>query len=474
LCFWFADCGKEERGGCTFYFHVLKIHLPRLLVIGFVALFFSCKMWGARDNPADPEGDNYQGYDTVASSADIKPVSPEDGGTLSTSAFTITSVVDASAYELCVASSAAALDSSPVFSKADFSSNTITLLSDSIVTWNTYYWKARARTARGWDKEWSPAYRFMTDFSYVWTDRSALASATAGLNWHSIASSSSGQYLVACVDGGNIWTSADYGTTWTSRIGSGTDLWMSVASSSDGKYLAAVQYSGPIWTSTDYGATWSSNTGPGYYMPWTSVASSSDGKYLAASSDSNLWISSNYGSTWTKQTTSWDRLQGVRLSSDGRCLVLFVLYGYFWISTDYGASWIKYTGLGTTSWTDVALSADGKQIAIVDNYGSIWISSDYGATWTGKYLKGQYYSIYKISMSADGKKLAAVVDKNTNTYNYCIMSSRDSGATWQDEGIELTHYSDTASIASSADGTRLAVADNFGHIWTGCNATLAK
>ena len=114
---------------------------------------------------------------------------------------------------------------------------------------------------------------------------------------YGIASDSTGSYLAA-VDGspGYIYTSSDYGVTWTSRTSAGAHAWyenyyyyfyyviynilffimfhlqftllclyiilfycfvrVSITSDSTGRYLAAGDYNGYIYTSSDYGVTW--------------------------------------------------------------------------------------------------------------------------------------------------------------------------------------------------------------------------
>lgn len=98
-------------------------------------------------------------------------------------------------------------------------------------------------------------------------------------NWSSITSSASGQYLAACVGGGNsIYTSNDYGNTWSPSQTSTTDgkPWNTIASSASGQYVVAC-YSpgngGGIYTSNDYGVTWSITSA--LSLVWNSVASSS-------------------------------------------------------------------------------------------------------------------------------------------------------------------------------------------------------
>jgi photosystem II stability/assembly factor-like uncharacterized protein len=65
-----------------------------------------------------------------------------------------------------------------------------------------------------------------------------------------VASSSDGKYLIAAVYGGYLYTSTDYGATWTQQTGSGSQYWSSVASSADGTKLIACSNPGYIYTSS--------------------------------------------------------------------------------------------------------------------------------------------------------------------------------------------------------------------------------
>jgi hypothetical protein len=69
-----------------------------------------------------------------------------------------------------------------------------------------------------------------------------------------VASSSTGQYLVATISNGKIYTSSDYGVTWTER--ESIRYWRNIETSSTGQYLVACAYGGNIFTSSDYGVTW--------------------------------------------------------------------------------------------------------------------------------------------------------------------------------------------------------------------------
>ena len=99
--------------------------------------------------------------------------------------------------------------------------------------------------------------------------------------WSSVASSSDGTKLVACVGGsssGQIYTSADSGVTWTPRATN--QSWWSVASSADGTKLIVCSHPGQIYTSVDSGTTWIARAS---IQNWGHVACSADGTKLVAS-----------------------------------------------------------------------------------------------------------------------------------------------------------------------------------------------
>jgi hypothetical protein len=92
--------------------------------------------------------------------------------------------------------------------------------------------------------------------------------------WSCVALSIDGQYIVACVNPGFIYTSSDYGVSYTQRDAS--RAWNAVASSTDGMNLVACVYGGYIYTSKDSGANWTARDPAPYPFShdWTSVASS--------------------------------------------------------------------------------------------------------------------------------------------------------------------------------------------------------
>lgn len=98
---------------------------------------------------------------------------------------------------------------------------------------------------------------------------------------------------------------AGYGSNWL-RTSAPNASWSSITSDSSGRYLAACQNPGNIFTSSTYGQLWLNSTAP--TSSWTSITSDSSGKYLAAcqTGPGFIYISSSYGISWSKTSANSD------------------------------------------------------------------------------------------------------------------------------------------------------------------------
>jgi photosystem II stability/assembly factor-like uncharacterized protein len=102
-----------------------------------------------------------------------------------------------------------------------------------------------------------------------------------------------------------VYLSSDFGITWTFLNLKGN--WQDVASCADGKHYVLVDNGGFIWTSSDYGQTWSNDNNAGMNQ-WYSVTISDDGSKVAAgASDDDVYMSGDYGQTWAKAYASISR-----------------------------------------------------------------------------------------------------------------------------------------------------------------------
>jgi len=236
--------------------------------------------------------------------------------------------------------------------------------------------------------------------------------------------SKTGQYQSMTINGGNIWTSSDYGVNWTERTTGATRYWRGISLSSSGQYQSAVVAGDFIWTSSDFGVTWTSRTAPGN-LGWKSISLSSTGQYQSAVVDGGyIWTSSDYGVTWTSRiapgiSTWWF----ISLSSTGQYQSVVEYSGRIWISSDYGVSWASRTPPGSLAWRSICLSSTGQYQSVGGYNGNIWTSSNYGINWTER-TTGATRAWWSISLSSTGQYQTAVV------YSGNIWTSSDYGVTW--------------------------------------------
>jgi len=161
------------------------------------------------------------------------------------------------------------------------------------------------------------------------------SSAPAG-EWIAVAASSDGTRLAAAdISGlGSIYTSTNSGTTWISNSLPPFINWSSVASSATGNKLVAVGFFGSIYSSTNFGATWETNDAPD--ESWEYVVSSADGNKLAAV----VWP----GGIYTSQSTPSPQLN---LAPSGSNLTVS------WIVPSTNFVLQQNLDLTATNWSDV-------------------------------------------------------------------------------------------------------------------------
>jgi len=91
------------------------------------------------------------------------------------------------------------------------------------------------------------------------------------------------------------------------------------------------------------------------------------------------------------------------------------------VDTLAGVNWLSVAGPGTRAWQAITSSADGSKLAAVVDGGQIYTSINGGQSWSAVATDRNWQSI---AGSADGSKLVAVVDAGQ------IYTSVDSGANW--------------------------------------------
>jgi hypothetical protein len=127
-------------------------------------------------------------------------------------------------------------------------------------------------------------------------------------SWKDVATSSSGKYQTAITSpGGSIFVSSNYGSLW-SNTGVITHDWVSVTVSSSGQYQLVCSSDGYVFSSNDFGGTWTEVWNPSTTAStyeFTSVTMSSSGQYQLITAKTTVGVqdgvtltSSNYGGSF--------------------------------------------------------------------------------------------------------------------------------------------------------------------------------
>jgi hypothetical protein len=272
-----------------------------------------------------------------------------------------------------------------------------------------------------------------------------------------------------------------------------TNYWNAIACSADGRMAVAVAtlvspyYSNSsVYISTNSGATWTprlifSN------VIWGAVASSADGTKLVAAANgvigvvgAPMYSSSDSGMTWALNGAPLENWSSIASSADGTRLAATIGFpnlGGIYTSTNSGATWVQTSAPVQTNWAAIASSADGSKLAGASangvyypngqphtNMGQIYVSTNGGATWT--LTSAPSTNWHSVASSADGTRLAAVVSPYGTSGPGPIYISTNSGLTWTKTSAPLA---DWWSICSSADGLKLFAASDPGPICASAN-----
>ena len=285
-----------------------------------------------------------------------------------------------------------------------------------------------------------------------------LQTSPPSMGWCSVATSSSGEYIGAVNSGpnlggpGTVYITSNYGSTWSMVTSVPSDSWTSVTLSSTGKYVAIVGggsilnsglSSSYIYTSSDYGATW---TQTGLSTSWISIASSSSGAMIFATSTVGCYLSSNFGQTWS--LSSQMVTYYIASSASGQYLLSSndnVLY----ISSDSGDTWVTWsTGFGNP-WKCVTVSSTGQYMyAGMKAGGYIYMSSNFGIDFTATSFP--FMAWQGVTTDSTGQYLAA----NNCCGSGSVYISTNYGTTYSLTKAPATSW---LSIASS-DSFSLLVA----------------
>jgi hypothetical protein len=153
--------------------------------------------------------------------------------------------------------------------------------------------------------------------------------------------SSDGTKIYLINYGAGVYVSSNSGTSWT-HTNSNRYNFTSVASSSSGQYvLVSEESNNKLYLSSDYGQTWVNlSAANSFNTNWVSVDISDDGQKLVATGYGNyVYTSSNGGTTWTMRTAVSGTQVRVASSSDGNVIVATNWGSNLRLTTDGGANW---------------------------------------------------------------------------------------------------------------------------------------
>ena len=255
--------------------------------------------------------------------------------------------------------------------------------------------------------------------------------------------------------------------TWEELVSPGLKEWVAVASSETGQYLVAVAGTEYIYTNNNYGdGTWAEiivDSGNVIYLQ--SVACSLNGqKIVVAASSGYIYTNADYGQgTWTpsdKVQDSWK----VSCSSSGNTISAISTEGLFARSENSGTSW-TYTAL-----TYGASRVDYLKIPNYENYYTAAIMPDTlyytgdtlpGIGWTRMAPTAEYTYLKGIYMANNASiPLYFAIIKDPNPIKY----TTDLGVTWEDLSSSQFVWSSIAAGGTNAVNIFAVTADDNGHI----------
>jgi photosystem II stability/assembly factor-like uncharacterized protein len=210
---------------------------------------------------------------------------------------------------------------------------------------------------------------------------------------------------------GYIYTSNDYGVTWTRNTTSSLNKpWTSISISKSGQYQT-VCYGyydgtyGEIYVSNTYGNIWRKIVFSNSNNNWQVLRISDSGQYQTANNSSNIWISSDYGNTWTQisetGTAEYNGTTSLSMSSSGQYQVGSGSSNYYIIySSDYGNTWGYIDTITSEVITSISMSSSGQNITFCTGTGYIWTCIN--SIVNGVVSVGNYSSTYTPSYGVTG------------------------------------------------------------------------
>jgi len=193
-----------------------------------------------------------------------------------------------------------------------------------------------------------------------------------------IAISASGQYM-AVVSNANVYLSVsnNYGQSWyrsTGNISSFGAGYTATTLSASGQYMIVGQrlssgaQQARIFTSNNYGQSWS-QTMTRDYSYIHDIINSASGQYACFTYGDQVYYSNNYGYSWTL-SSNISNVYSLCMSASGQ----YVIAGNgtnIYYSINYGQNWTLSSYISSdNSYTGFAISANGQYVLVLSNTGA--------------------------------------------------------------------------------------------------------
>jgi hypothetical protein len=269
-----------------------------------------------------------------------------------------------------------------------------------------------------------------------------------------------GKYGISLVTvpNGTLYTTSNYGQTWTSRTKPSSSSVYALGMCGSGQYCIFPTYGSGIYYSWDYGVSWAqSNMTTGNFVE---SASSLSGKYWICSTANTrvgMYYSSNYGQTWTVSNITVGRWDAVAMSESGQhCIAITGGNGSpdgsgFLYSSNYGATWTASSttppsnpGLNGTTvplFTQACSSSSGRYFYASSFTNGNWYSSNYGQTWTQSTMTGGTNLDWNgCQCSYDGQYVVITTNNPFSGANKGIWISSNYGVTFTQTAFLTTIY----------------------------------
>ena len=312
-------------------------------------------------------------------------------------------------------------------------------------------------------------------------------SSPIGLNFTDVCISTSGALMFAVADGGYVYYSSNYGSSW-SEVYTTVDSYGSIACSGDGtQLLFGTLYTGNLLSASYSSITQTWTTTSQYSISgvsWRGCTISEDGtKGVVCSSSGLIYCGVLFNGTWTwtscfsSSSLSFSGLSG---SLDGSALAVTTSAGYVYLSVNSGSTWTPQESLALSSstsptWTGINISPYGTQILVGYSGGYLHI----GQPSVNQITESSYSNTSSISSTSITNYAGMATGFYSNTdggyvallANDTIEYSTNSGSSFE---VSTTYYgSDLTgtflSLSTSGNGQYVLVCNSEGQAYSSSN-----